>query len=69
MNKLEVLGLLGFILVICTFLGVSFYLKDKMDLEKAKVGLEECPLNPTTQKTIWVRSCSEYTQMRKENGN
>ena len=40
--------------------------KENIKVEMAKAGLEECPnLNTVVVRTIWVKSCKEYTETVK----
>lgn len=42
------------------------YSNNKSSIEKAKSGLEECPIKPGNFQTIWVKSCKEYSEISKD---
>ncbi len=62
MNKWEALTII--IIAIAVF--TSLTLTDKDTNELAKAGLEECPIEPNSFKTIWVKDCILYLNIYKK---
>lgn len=64
---------IGFIVLICVVFGFILlfdYNSSTQEIEAIKAGLEQCPQDPTIHyvqnRTIWVRSCTEYIRTYKE---
>jgi len=55
--------------MICTFGAVAVVssYEEKADIEKARAGLEECPVRPGSLsiQTIWVKNCKVYIESLK----
>lgn len=49
-------------------MAIGDYTKEKASIEKAKAGLEECPVDPESisNQTIWVKDCNSYMKTVKE---
>ena len=53
--------------MITMFLTVSSitYSENKTKMEAVKAGLEECPIEVGSYKTVWVKNCTEYSKEHK----
>lgn len=66
MNKIDGEVKFYFLTIIIGILCFTIYsiFNTKNDIEIAKTGLEQCPSG--TGNTIWVKSCTEYTEMMRK---
>lgn len=60
----EVKVFLGFVTFVVFCFTIYSILDSRNDIEIAKTGLEQCPSG--TGNTIWVKSCTEYTEMMRK---
>ena len=65
MSKWEAISMAIIISVIFGGLAISDYAEAKASVEKAKAGLEECPVKGT-YKIIWVKDCIAYREAKEK---
>lgn len=67
MSKNEMIVLVVMLATIFGGMAINDYVDTKASTEKAKAGLEQCPIDPNSisKETIWVKDCLAYTKLRQ----
>ncbi len=65
LGKWEAIALIGCASAVFGALAVKNISADKVSVEMAKAGLEECPKEIGDYRTIWVKDCVAYRKTVK----